>query len=622
MIESLIGRPGDKLRKLLGVISVMGAVTLTTLLATMALASAPALAAFPEAPATEAPSPLAGTTATLKGELNPGSSTEKVVYHFAYSTGAECTESGLTAPAEPFPEAAGNHKKVSAAVTELEGSTEYTVCLIAANPAEPGEATQGTLKKFKTLASKAVVIAESATEVGAFTAKLQAEVNPENQSTTSCAFEYGKTVSEHTTACEQATLSGSNPEIASLSVAGLQSATKYHYRVVIKNATGETKGPEEEFETIAPPSELETGDPEAVTTTSATIGGKLNAGGEAMYYIEYGTAPCLSTTCGEKSTETPVGGRTQEAVTPIEIRNLKPNTTYHYWLVANNGAALEPVHGEAKVFTTENFAPSRIEVGSVEDVTTTGAELTGKFNPGGEARYYVEYGTAQCSSTTCGQRSTESVLVGETQKSIAPIVLSGLHPNTVYYYWLVATNSGSAEPVHGEAAAFKTAETPAEKAAAEAALSKSAAEAQAQAAAKSKLEAEARSREEAAAAVAAAQQKQYNEIAAITATDERQAAEAKRVEELIAATSAKITKTKVGAGSVRVTFDVTQAGTVTITGTGLKKKVAKVAAGTHTMTIALTSTGKKDRKHHKKATITATLETSLTSVSASTTIKL
>jgi hypothetical protein len=287
--------------------------------------------------------------------------------------------------------------------------------------------------------------------------------------------------------------------------------------------------------------------------------------------------------------------------------------------VATN--AVGTVHGEAREFTTD-LAPSQIEIGSVEAVTTTSAELTGALNPGGEATYYIEYGPAQCSgaTSTCGTKTAGVVVTGETQQSIAPIVLSGLQPNTVYHYWLVGTNA--AETVHGVAGAFKTVETQAEVATEKAAASRAEAEVAAEAAAQSKLAAEAQSREAAANAVAAAQSKQYNEILAVTAANERHEAEEKRVEELIAATSAKITKTKVGTRSVVVTIDVTQAGTVTISGTGLKSKTEKVTVGEHSITVTLTSAGKKDRKHHKKVTITAALETSLTSVSGSTTVKL
>ena len=217
--------------------------------------SAPALAVTPEAPVTEAPTPFAGTTVTLKGELNPGLSTEKVTYHFAYSAGpgAACTESGLTAPVEPFPEAEGNHKRVSAPVTGLEGSTEYTVCLIVANPAEPAESTQGTSETFTTLAEKPLVVNQNTSSVTPFEARLEATVNAENQTTT-CEFQYGTgpslTTGTTTTPCEQASFEGGEQGV-DLPVSGLTPKTTYYYRVLVTNGTGATKGtPIEHFTTL------------------------------------------------------------------------------------------------------------------------------------------------------------------------------------------------------------------------------------------------------------------------------------------------------------------------------------------------------------------------------------
>jgi len=327
-------------------------------------------------------------------------------------------------------------------------------------------------------------------------------------------------------------------------------------------------------------------------------------------------------------------GRSLETVKPIVLEfqfteqpPLKPDTTYHYWLVANNGAVTEPIHGEEREFTTLDLAPSQIEVNSAEKLSTTSAVLTGALNPGGEnTSYYIEYGTAQCSGSTCGQKTAERLVSGETQEEIEAFTLSGLQPNTVYHYWLVAKNNGVSTPVHGEANVFKTPATAAEAQAEAEAEAKAKAEAEkvtSGAAAQKQLEEEKTHREEAAAALTSAQNKRYNEISAVSAANKRQEEALAREEALIAATSVKIVRTKATSSGVVVTIDISQTGNVAVTGTGLtKKKVANVTPGTHTLTITLNKTGKADRKHHKRATVTVTLDTSLTSVSASSTLVL
>ncbi len=276
------------------------------------------------------------------------------------------------------------------------------------------------------------------------------------------------------------------------------------------------------FETLFPPSGVQTGAAEEVTAASANLGGKLDAGGEAEYYVEYGTASCSASVCGTKSAavhvsgkvqECVLGGVLQECVAPIVVGGLEPNTTYHYWLVATNAAASKPVHGDAMEFTTKVAAPSP-KTGLAQDVTATSAQIPGELNPGGaETEYYVEY--LLPSSMT--EESAAAFANGKTQASVGPIAVSGLQPNTTYYYWLVAKNSAVSQPVHGEARQFTTQLSQAEVEAQAAANRKPAEELAAANAAKQKLEAEEAKRVEEAAAANAAKQRQYDEIAAETA---------------------------------------------------------------------------------------------------------
>jgi catabolite regulation protein CreA len=732
-MESLIGRPGSKLRALLRVTSVTGAATFSLLVGGMAFTSASALAAGPPEIIGEVMPWTGSVEARVEAVVNPnevltechvqyGKTTvtehevaceqatieggEQVVgknlagltaastYHYQFvfkntsseeAIGVEEQFETLVAEAptvlsenfaanflgsfearvegivDPGNQATACHiqygkttvteHEVACEPPELEGpfATEVGVgeTLTGLTPATKyhyrivlkdvsSKTATGPSEEFETAPVEAPTVIEDAFgTVSPSEARMEGVVNPNHQ-VTECHFQYGKTgtgVTENEASCEQASLTEFVEQRVGLPMTGLTSGTKYEYEIILKNASGEEAvGPVGTFETVAAPSEVETGGALAITATSAQLTGKLNAGGEATSYFEYGTAPCVTgvgATCGERVGETSAGGRTQEAVTPVPLEfpnigtPLKPNTTYHYWLVANNGAVTEPVHGEEMEFTTLDFAPSQIEIGSPEHITLTSAVLTGKLNPGGEASYYIEYGPAQCSGSTCGQKTPERVLSGEAQASIAPFALSGLKPNTVYHYWLVATNNGTSQPVHGEANAFKTPATAAETEAEVTAKKAAEAEATAEAAAKSKLEEEAKHREEAIAATTAAQNKKYEEIAAVTASSKRQEEALKRQEELIDATSVKITKVKVTSRGVTVTFRVSEAGNVTLAGTDLKKKTfTKVAPGTHTVTLTLSGAGKAARKHHKKATVTVTLDTSLTSVAGSTTVRL
>jgi hypothetical protein len=514
----------------------------------------------------------------------------------------------------------------------LAAGTTYKYSFLLKNTSGEDSATDEA--EFTTDPKEKPKVISQSSSVHPTEATLSAEVNPEGQ-VTECHVYYGESsVTENEAPCEPEKLEAPyGQSTVNVTVTGLQSATPYHFQFVLKNGSGEEgTGREEEFETVFPVSEIETGAAREVTSTSAELTGRVNAGGEAAYYFEYGTLACIPgppASCGERVDEVNSIGKLQEAVAgKLEFLSigqlLKPDTTYHYWLAADNSLVGEPIHGEAREFTTLDVPPSQIDAGEVEEITTTSAVINGEINPGGHnATFYLEYGTAQCSATSCGQKTTEVPVTGKSQQAITPVTLTGLTPNTVYHFWLAVDNDGVSEPVHGQADAFKTEATPAElaaeKAAEEAANTQAGAEA---AAAKSKSEEETRHREEAVAALTAAQNKKYNEINAVLAASKLQEEALARTEAIIADTSVKIVKTKVNTGSVVITVKVSQAGNVAVTGTGLQKKTAKLSVGTHTITVKLTKAGKADRKGHKKANITATLDTSLTSVASSTSIRL
>jgi hypothetical protein len=494
----------------------------------------------PEKPKTE-PAPqvtITATSAKLEGILNPHSTT-KVGGYFAYSNpgGSSCTE-GPTAGLEEF-EGEKEEKAIAVhATVGLETDRTYRVCLVATN--EFGNATVGNEVVVETLAPPPVVLSESAPALvvpapvtGSLETTLEATVNPNNQPT-ECYFQYGTTtVTEHKVPCTEATVEHLEQGVNSGLITGLELEHVYHYRIVLKNAKGEEATGEKTFETLFSPSGLQTGAAEDVTAASASLGGKLDAGGEAEYYVEYGTEPCSVSlnSCGTKSPATLVSGKVQECmlggvlqecVTPIAVSGLEPTTTYHYWLVASNGAVSKPVHGAAEAFTTKVAAPSP-DTGLAEEVTATSARLTGELNPGGaETEYYVEYLLPSGST----EKSAAAFTSGKTQASVGPIVVSGLEPNTTYYYWLVAKNSAVSEPVRGDGHQFTTPISQAEAEAQTAANRKPAEEAAAANAAKQKLEEEAWRAAETVAAANAAKQRQYDEIAAETAGLDRVEAEA------------------------------------------------------------------------------------------------
>ena len=501
------------------------------------------------------------TSLKVKGVLNPVKAGEAGSYEFLYKdvvNGAGCEGEGSLGGSST----GAKGELVEAEATGLQPHSEYTFCLRVHNDA--GEMAQSSEVLVETLSPPPAIVSENAYSPGgqlvrtvsSLQGRLEATVNPENQ-VTECHFQYGKTmatVSENEVLCEQASIENGEQGVA-VTVTGLEPAKTYHYRVVLKNVKGEEeKGTgTSTFETLAAPV-LQTRAAEEVSGTSANLGGKLNAGGEARYYVEYGTGPCGASSCGVKTYELTAFGKVQECtldnvlqecVTPIVVEDLQPLTTYHYWFVAINAAVTTPVHGAAMQFTT-GLAPPTVQTGVAEAVTTTSAELTGTLEPGGEAQYYFEYGTEPCGSSTCGTATAGSALSGATQQAASPATVTGLQPNTTYYYRLVATNADVTSPIQGEARQFTTPKSGAQEAAEAAARNKPEAERAAAAAAQQRLEAEARQQGEAAAAANAAKHKQYEELTTLTAALERQEAEAAKKREAEEKAKSKPVKCKKG----------------------------------------------------------------------------
>ncbi len=439
-----------------------------------------------------------GTTAKFEGEPNP-SKVEKAGYEFLYVPGNTVCQGSITPPGPEVSRPAGT--KVSEPVVGLEGSTEYTVCLDA-SITEGGvtEKTASDTVTFKTLPEKPLVILEQSKVQSPFEATVEAQVNPENQPTTACVFEYGQGAEPAKTAACKQPLGGSGLEIASAKLSGLLPGGTYTYHLIIKNATGKEEGKVEHFTTEPVPPSVISESVSAITEGYATLEAQINPGGEATYYAEYGTSACGANTCGTKTSEGFLIGDTREEGS-LEATNLKPNTTYHYWIVAMNSAAPEGVHGEAEEFTTPK---------SWEEIRNQEDEQLFK------------------------QRAQEE--------------------------------------------------------------------------AKTKAEAQDRT--------AAAAKEHQEEEAAIAAK--------KRQEEQASANKVSVTiiKVKVSSSSVTVTLETSQAGTVTISGAGLKTTTKSVAAGTSQVKVALTKLGKHDRKHHKQVKLTVELKAAGKTVSESKTIKL
>lgn len=148
----------------------------------------------------------------------------------------------------------------------------------------------------------------------------------------------------------------------SAQISGLEPSTIYTFCIVATSEFGSTPGAALTLETEGgPPQEVSTGPATEVTETSAKLNGSLNPNHKAVYYFEYGTAPCTTTptpSCGTKTaTQGPLKGETLQSVTGQEVSGLTPGVTYHYWVVASNSKGT--VYGQEETLKPSRRGPPR-----------------------------------------------------------------------------------------------------------------------------------------------------------------------------------------------------------------------------------------------------------------------
>lgn len=186
-----------------------------------------------------------------------------------------------------------------------------------------------------------------ATEITTETATLAGSVNPQGRST-AVHFEY-RTAGGPTTSTPAQSIGAGEADVGvSTAIEGLEPNRTYTYKVVAANPRGVTDGPERTFTSASlPAAQAETGEASAISPTGATVAGSVNpAGTAASARFEYGT----STTYGSETEAQDIGSGTEVVNVAAALDGLQPDSTYHYRLVATNGAGT--TQGEDRTFTT------------------------------------------------------------------------------------------------------------------------------------------------------------------------------------------------------------------------------------------------------------------------------
>jgi hypothetical protein len=251
---------------------------------------------------------------------------------------------------------------------------------------------------------------------------------------------------------------GSSDVHESVQPTGLAPSTQYAYCFVAENTFGDTFGPVVKFTTA---STLEAFEPAVdsesvagVTPFDAVLEARVTPENKATEYVfEYAskaTGEKLEGATSVGSGLLPKANLEEQTAGPVDIGgSLQPGTTYYYRVVATNakGASEGPVQS----FTTPLAEKPNIEAQSSAAIGQNAVTLSGTLNPlfqpltvcefqyVDETTFNATHFTGTPPSTGCTPSAGE-LGSGDSGVGVGASV-TGLAPNTTYYYRLVATNA-------------------------------------------------------------------------------------------------------------------------------------------------------------------------------------
>ncbi|HEY1687892.1 MAG TPA: hypothetical protein VGF95_03405 [Solirubrobacteraceae bacterium] len=320
---------------------------------------------------------------------------------------------------------------------------------------EPGPAfhAQGHVNVYGPAVVAPTVAATAATNVTGTKATLNGTVNPEGEPIEECVFEWGSTTTYgHTSPCEGSLPADVEPHPVSLQVTGLEpNGATYHYRVVARNASGTSTSNDK---TVTTAGTVITEPATGIGTATATLHGIVRPEGVGVSDCEleyklvteagFTNRPCVP---GAAEIEPDF---TAHAVS-LALTGLQPNGTYAFRLKVTDAEEVTR-YGATLEFTTTG-PPQLSEIRAV-DATHEAVTLEAKVDPDGfGTSYRFEWGSTGSYGHSVPVEFEPYVGAGE-QPVLVKAKLTGLSPETVYRYRIVATSS-----VGSTASAEQTLET-------------------------------------------------------------------------------------------------------------------------------------------------------------------
>jgi hypothetical protein len=325
---------------------------------------------------------------------------------------------------------------VNATLTGLVSGTTYHYRVFASNA--NGTQMASSEQTFTTPNAIEGVSTEGASAVQKDSATLSGSYTGDGQEA-HYFFEWGATTAYgHTTPIPPGALAGTGSgtqAVAPVSIGGLNADTTYHYRLVVSDPDGISRGQDATFSTTPAVTGLNAEPPTAVTDTSAQLNAFFDGDSTygTNYYFEWGRTTDYGNVSPAPPGNVVAAGSGRIHVPPVAISGLEGGSTYHFRVVASNATGTT-VSGDASFKAAA--APLILSLRS-SNVTAGSGELLAEINPRyGQTSYHFEGG----SSIAYGH----STPVGDVGSGSANIPVSaqieGLTPGATYHFRLVASN--------------------------------------------------------------------------------------------------------------------------------------------------------------------------------------